>query len=110
MKRFWDDAASIFETASAACQEEASEIAILIDQQNGLRILDASGWQLDALRREYQADTAYTVKRMAGSVIVEAQNDSSQCTLKKINHRQAIATLTSGMPQHLIRPDRMLSA
>jgi hypothetical protein len=35
---------------------------ILIDERKSLRIVDATGWDLDALRREYQASTVYTVK------------------------------------------------
>jgi hypothetical protein len=108
--RIWEDAASILETASAAGQDESSDIAILIDSQNALRIVDAGGWQLDALRREYQAAAAYSVKRTAQSVVVEAQDGQSQCTLKKALGGQLPFSAMSGIPQHLIRPERMLLA
>ena len=111
MGRIWEDAASILETASAAAgQPESSDIAILIDYQNGLRIVNAGGWQLDALRREYQAAAAYTVKRTSQSVVVEAQDGQSQCTLKKSIGGQLPFSFMSGIPQHLIRPERVLLA
>jgi hypothetical protein len=108
--RIWEDAASILETASAAGQGDSSDIAILIDYQNGLRIVNADGWQLDALRREYHAAAAYSVKRTAQSVTVEAQDGQSQCTLKKALGGQLPFSSTYGIPQHLIRPERMLLA
>lgn len=110
MGRIWEDAASILETASAAGQGDSSDIAILIDYQNGLRIVNADGWQLDALRREYHAAAAYSVKRTAQSVTVEAQDGQSQCTLKKALGGQLPFSSMHGIPQHLIRPERMLLA
>jgi hypothetical protein len=108
--RIWEDAASILETASAAGQNEPSDIAILIDRQNGMRIVNADGWQLDALCREYQAAAAYTVKRTSRSVVVEAQDGQTQCVLKKSIGGQLPFSAMSGIPQHLIRPDRVLLA
>ena len=110
MGRIWEDAASILETASAADPSESSDIAILIDHQNGLRIVDAGGWQLDALRREYHAAAAYTVKRTSQSVVVEAQDGHSQCTLKRAIGGQLPFSAMHGIPQHLIRPERVLLA
>lgn len=111
MGRLWEDAANILETATAAAgQSESSDIAILIDYQNGLRIVDAGGWQLDALRREYQAAAAYSVKRTAQSITVEAQDGQTQCTLKKAIGGQLPFSVMNGIPQHLIRPERMLLA
>ena len=111
MNRIWEDAASIFETATATRDGGQSEIAILIDDQKSLRIVDASGWGLDALRREYQAATAYTVKRTASSVIVEGRSSSDQCTLKKTIGESALANLLGrNIPHHLVRPERMLLA
>ena len=110
MNRFWEDAANIFETASAVREGGDSEIAILIDDQKSLRIVDAAGWGLDALRREYQVSTAYTVKRSANSVVVEAENGSEHCTLKKNLGGSLLQNLMGGIPHHLIHPERMLLA
>jgi hypothetical protein len=111
VNRIWEDAASIFETATATRDAGQSEIAILIDDQKGLRIVDASGWGLDALRREYQAATAYTVKRTASSVVVEGRSGSDHCTLKKTTGPGALMSVMGGsIPHHLLRPERMLLA
>ena len=108
MNRFWEDAASIFETASAVREGGDSEIAILIDDQKSLRIVDAAGWGLDALRREYQASTAYTVKRSINSVVVEAKNGLEHCTLKKNLSGSLLTNMMGGIPHHLVHPERML--
>jgi hypothetical protein len=104
VNRFWEDAASIFETATAVQDAGTSEIAILIDDRRGMRIVDAAGWDVNALRREYQASTAYTVKRSGGSVTVEAENDSDRCLLKKRTSSSALTNLTGYIPHHLVRP------
>jgi hypothetical protein len=110
VNRIWEDAAGILETASAVPENGRSEIAILIDERNSLRIVDASGWGLDALRREYQASTAYTVKRTSSAVVVEGGSDSDHCTLKKTLNRSALTNLMGSIPHHLVRPERMLLA
>lgn len=110
MRQIWQDAADILDTASAVGQSESGDIAILIDFQNGMRIVDAAGWQLDALRREYSAAAAYSVKRTGHSVMVEAQDGQNQCTMKKSVGGQLPFSAMQGIPQHLIRPERMLLA
>jgi hypothetical protein len=103
--RIWEDAASILEAASAAGSSESSDIAILIDRQNGVRIVNADGRQLDALYREYQAASAYSVKRTSGSVVVEGQDGQNRCVLQKSIGGQLPFSATGGIPQHLIRPE-----
>lgn len=112
MNRFLQDAANILETASAAHEAGPSDIAILIDQSNHLRIVDACGRGLSALRSEYQAATVYAVKRTANAVVVEAQQGTEQCIFKKTMGRNPLTDLLTGtgIPHHLIRPDRMLLA
>lgn len=110
MSRIWEDAAGILDTASAVDQTESSDIAIVIDHQNGMRIVNAGGWQLDALRREYHAAAVYTVKRTAHSVMVEAQDGQTHCTMKKSIGAQLPFSAMSGFPQHLIRPEQVLLA
>jgi hypothetical protein len=106
----WQDALNILETASAIQDGERSEIAILIDDRNGMRIVDACGWQLDALRREYSAKAAYTVKRSSGSVVVEAQSGADHCTLTKKIAANPLAVMARSIPYHLIRSGQSLLA
>jgi hypothetical protein len=104
VSRFWQDAASIFETATAVADGSPSHIAILMDERNGLRIVESSGWALDALRREYNADTAYSVQRTANSVVVQANNGTESCTLKRNLSNAALTNLGGSIPFHLVRP------
>jgi hypothetical protein len=100
----WQDALGILETASAAPESGPTEIAILIDERNGMRIVDAAGWQVSALQREYSAKTAYSVKRTSGSVVVEAASGADQFTLKKTLNENPLASISRGIPHHLIHP------
>jgi hypothetical protein len=101
----WQHAAQLFESASAVRGDEQTDLAILIDERMGLRMVDASGWQLHALRHEYQATTAYTIKRNASGVVVEAANDSDHCTLaKKVSAQSLLQTMASIPAHHLIYP------
>lgn len=104
MNRFWQDAASIFETAAAVNDGETAKMAILVDERNGLRIVQSEGWTLEALRREYRASTAYTVTRTANSVSVEGQNADESCTFTKKLSAAALTNLGGYLPHHLIRP------
>jgi hypothetical protein len=104
VNRFFEDAAGILETASASREDEPSDIAILIDTSNHMRIVDACGWELNALRREYQASIAYSVKRTAHTVVVEAQQGSEHCTFKKTLGGNPLASLLGGVAHHLVRP------
>jgi hypothetical protein len=101
----WQQAARLFESASTVQGSEQTELAILVDERMGLRMVDASGWQLHALRHEYQATTAYTIKRNASGVVVEAANDSDHCTLtKKAPGQGILQSMTSIPAHHLIYP------
>ena len=100
MSRLWEDAAGILETASVQQEPEGSDFAILVDRQNGIRIVDAAGWRLDALQREYQAETAFLVKRTLTSVRVEAQSGPYLCKLETTLSAGTLAALTGGVAHH----------
>jgi hypothetical protein len=108
VSHFWQDAASIFETASASADGAAANLAILVDERNGLRIVDSAGWTVEALRREYRATTAYTVTRTGSGVVVEAQNGTESCTFKKNAPGQMLTNLSGSIPYHLVRPQTPL--
>lgn len=105
VNRLWEAAAQLLESASAIEENERTELAILIDEQSGLRMVDASGWQLHALRREYKATTAYSIKRDSKGVVVEADNGSGHCTLAKKASGKTFLQSMGGVPAfHLIYP------
>jgi hypothetical protein len=110
VNRFLQNVTDILETASAVHDCVPSSIAILVNEGDSLRIVDASGWRVDALQREYQASTTYTVKRSSTSVVVEAQSGSDHCTLKKTLDPNPLASLMTTIPHHLVRAERFLSA
>jgi hypothetical protein len=97
VNRIWEDAAGILETASAQCDNLQADLAILIDDRNGLRMIDGSGWQLEALRTEYRATTAFLVKRTPSSVSVQAQSGSDSCRLQRSTVATTLAGLTGGI-------------
>jgi len=104
VSRIWHDAESILETACAESDNPQSDFGVLVDDRNGLRIVDGSGWQLESLRTEYGAQTAFLVKRTAESVTVQAQNGSERCDLRRNIGRGFLAGLTGGIvAHHLIR-------
>ena len=104
MSRFLEDAVSILETASAESENPQSDFAILIDRHNAIRIVDGVGWQLEALRNDYHATTAFLVKRTPDSVSVQAQNGSERCDLRRSGGKEVLADLTGGViAHHLVR-------
>ena len=105
MSRLWEDAVGILETASAQQEPAGSDFAILVDHRNGIRIVDAVGWRLDALQTEYQAGTGFLVKRTSASVRVEAQSGPNRCKLQTTLGVSAFTALTSGVAHHLVRSE-----
>lgn len=108
VNRFWQDAASVFETATTVADGSANQLAILVDERHGLRILDGAGWTADALRREYNATTAYTVTRSHAGVVVEGKTGSESCRIAKNSPQDFLAALSSSIPHHLVRPNLYL--
>jgi hypothetical protein len=102
VSKFWEDAAGILETAAGAESGDSSDLAIVVDGQNCLRIVYGSGWNVEALQREYQASAAYTITRNSGAVTVEAQSGAERCTLRKQVGAHPLAFLGSGIPRHLV--------
>lgn len=110
MSRFWQDAASVFETATAGAEDGATNLAILVDPRNGLRILDGAGWTADSLRREFGASAAYVVTRSLAGVVVEGRNETETCTLRKSFPAGSLTNIGGTIPHHLVRPQLIASA
>lgn len=106
VSRLWEDAAGVLETAFKGPVGPESDLAILVDGQNCLRIVYGSEWNIDALQREYGASTAYTVRRSAASVTVEAQSGAERCTMRRSTGIHPLAILGSAVPHHLIATAR----
>lgn len=104
VSRFWQDAAAILETATSTGQADQSDLAILVDDANGIRIVDGTGWNVEALREQYAATTAYCIKRTSTGVTVDARSGQNSCTLKKTRTYNPLASLSATVPHHLIAP------
>ena len=78
-------------------------LAILIDRQGGLRMMDPSGWSLPALRQEYGAGSVFKVDRYAGMLRVEGWDGTQKCLLERpIARRTAVPLLGMQAPVQLL--------
>jgi hypothetical protein len=103
VNRLWQDAAGLLQSAAAAPEAERADIAILIDDLDGLRVVEACGWSLEALRREYRAVRAFAIEKSAGGVVVQAQSDSASCHLSAGTSSKAfLQRMSSTVPHHLV--------
>jgi hypothetical protein len=68
---------------AVAGDSDASDLAIVIDRQGGMRMLDPKGWSLPAMCAEYGASAAYKVQRYARTVRVEGWGDGERCLLQR---------------------------
>jgi hypothetical protein len=68
---FLQQAEDILDVAVAGNRYGADDVAILIDRQGGMRMLNPAGWSLPALSAEYGAAAVYKVERRGGAVRVE---------------------------------------
>ena len=102
---FWEDAERIFQTArtAATTDSDPAEFAILVNSDGAIRVVDAVGWQLDSLRAEYGATTAYRVARSGARVCVEGLSGRRSCSLQT-EHPAAAAR---SMPPPPIRRDAL---
>ena len=69
------------------------QVAILIDRQGGVRMVDPTGWSLPALRQEYGAGYVYKVDRHAGLLRVEGWDGTQRCLLERPVGRRPVAPL-----------------
>lgn len=95
MDRFLEDAEGVFETAMAAAEADLShtDVAILLDSNRAIRIVDSTGWQLDALRVDYGASAVYRVMRRGSGVCVEGRSGQRSCSLRSEHPNETARTL-----------------
>jgi hypothetical protein len=106
---FLHDAGGILETAVSGENNSPCEIAILVGENGGLRIVDAEGWNIAALQQAYSASKAFTVRRTLSSVTVEARNGADQIALRRNLGKDALSAF-GGIPAHLLYPAHRLLA
>ncbi len=82
MKAFLRQAEEILDIAVSG-DGDAGDLAILIDRQGGMRMLDPKGWTLPALCAEFGAAAVYTVVRRGRTVRVEGWSGGERCLLQR---------------------------
>lgn len=82
MRTFLSKAEEILDIAVSG-NGEAGDLAILIDRQGGMRMLDPKGWSLPAMCAEFGGDAVYTVVRKAHTVRVEGWGGGERCLLQR---------------------------
>ena len=76
-------AEDILDVAVAANDPGAQDVAILMDRQGGMRMLDAAGWSLPAMSAEFGATAVYKVERRGGTVRVEGWGGGQRCLIQR---------------------------
>jgi hypothetical protein len=82
VKAFLRQAEEILDIAVAG-DSDAGDLAILMDRQGGMRMLDPSGWSLPGLCAEFGGSAVYTVVRRAHTVRVEGWGSGERCLLQR---------------------------
>jgi hypothetical protein len=62
---------------------DAGDLAIVIDRQGGMRMLEPAGWSLPAMCAEFGAAAAYRVERRGRTVRVEGWGGGDRCLLQR---------------------------
>ena len=82
MRAFLQQAEYILDVAVEG-DRDSSDLAIVIDRQGGMRMLDPQGWSLPALCAEFGAAAAYTVERRGRTVRVEGWGGGERCLIQR---------------------------
>jgi len=82
VKAFLRQAEEILDIAMTG-DGNAGDLAILIDRQGGMRMVDPKGWSLPGLCAEFGAAAIYTVERRAGTVRVEGWGGGERCLIQR---------------------------
>jgi hypothetical protein len=80
---FLQQAEDILDVAVAGSHYGSGDVAILLDRQGGMRMLDPAGWSLPALSAEFGASAVYKVERRSGTVRVEGWGGSQRCLIQR---------------------------
>ena len=82
MGAFLQQAEDILDIAASG-DSSWRNLAIVVDRQGGMRMLDPIGWSLPALCAEFGARAVYTVERRAQTVRVEGWGGGERCLIQR---------------------------
>ena len=107
MRAFLRQAEDILDVAVEG-DSDAGNLAIVIDRQGGMRMLDPQGWSLPALCAEFGAAAAYTVERRGRTVRVEGWGGGERCLIQRDLSPRRLSDLPGMRPA--FREQRYLAA
>ena len=93
VRSFLRQAEEILDVAMAG-DAGAGDLAILIDREGGIRMLDPTGWSLPALSADSGASAVYTVKRRGQTVRVEGWRGGERCLIQRNPGPRRVSDLT----------------
>jgi hypothetical protein len=98
------NAERIFETATSAAgsELESGDLAILVGQDGGIRMVMGTDWPLDSLQAHHGASAAYKVSRTASQVRVEGKSRTSSCVLESQSASAVARRLLADSPRYLL--------
>ena len=106
MSSFLQQAEDILDVAASG-ESSLQDVAIVMDRQSGMRMLDPAGWSLPALAAEFGAMAVYKVERRGAAVRVEGWNGTERCLVQRTLSAGRLFQLP-GMSSGNYRPAMML--
>jgi len=103
---FLQQAEDILDIAASG-ESSLQDVAIVMDRQSGMRMLDPAGWSLPALAAEFGATAVYRVERRGAAVRVEGWNGTDRCLVQRTLPAGRLFQLP-GMNSGNYRPAMML--
>jgi hypothetical protein len=94
---FLQQAEDILEIAAVSNDHNPQDVAIMMDRQGGMRMLNPAGWSLPALSAEFGATAVYKVERRGGTIRVEGWAGAERCLIQR-NVEPARLSNLPGMP------------
>jgi hypothetical protein len=95
---FLQQAEDILDVAVVANDPGALDVAILMDRQGGMRMLDPAGWSLPAMSAEFGATAVYKVERRGGTVRVEGWGGGQRCLIQRNAPAHSSVEQAIGLP------------
>jgi hypothetical protein len=76
------------------------DLAIVIDRQGGMRMMDAQGWSLPALSAEFGGAAVYKVERRGRTVRVEGWGAGDRCLIQRELSPRQVSDLPGMRPAY----------
>ena len=78
---------------AAASNGRADDLAIVVDREGGIRMLDPAGWSVSALQSHFAATALFKVERRGQTVRVEGWEHDQRCLLQRTVRSRQLSDL-----------------